>query len=108
MRVAQQERRRSPRKRVSDVQVHLPVSGKVVDAGIRGVAIETTESLRQGWSYAFKMAVGAKVVSIPGKVAWCMRVGTRETGNGNVLPVFKIGIALVGSIWSKRQIYAYP
>ena len=90
------------------MRVHLPVSGKVLDAGIQGVAIETTESLRQGWSYAFKMAVGDNVVSIPGRVAWCKKVGTRETGNGRVEPVFRLGVALVGSIWSKRQIYAYP
>ena len=106
--MAHEERRGSPRARVSGVRVQLPVSGKVLNASVEGIAIETTEGLRSGWSYAFKMAVGAKVVSVPGKVSWCRRVGTRKTENGDVLPVFKLGVALVGSIWSKRQIYAYP
>ena len=86
----------------------MPVSGKVLNASVGGIAIETTESLRHGWSYAFKMGVGPKVVSIPGKVAWCTLLGTQETENGDVLPVFKLGIALVGSIWSERQMHFYP
>ena len=108
MEMAHEERRGSPRARVSGVRVQLPVSGKVLDASIDGIAIETTEGLRRGWSYAFKMAVGAKIVSVPGKVSWCRLVGTQETENGDVRPVFRLGVALVGSIWSKRQIYAYP
>jgi hypothetical protein len=80
----------------------------VLNASDRGIAIEATESLRRGWSYAFKMAVGRKVVSIPGRVAWCKHVGSRRQENGDVLPVFKLGIALVGSIWDERQMYVYP
>ena len=90
------------------MRVQLPLSGKVVDASSAGIAIEATESLRPGWSYAFKMTVGPNVVSIPGKVAWCRRVGTRESSEGKGRPVYKLGVALVGSIWNKRRYYLYP
>ncbi len=102
------ERRRSPRQEISGLRVHLPVAGRVLNASAGGVAIEATDSLKCGWSYAFKMGEGSRVVRIPGKVAWCKLVGTRGAGNGDVKPLFELGIALAGSIWSERQTYFYP
>ena len=108
MTLASDKTRHSRRDKVSGVRVQLPVSGKVLNAGTAGIAIEATESLRTGWSYAFRMTVGPTVVSIPGRVAWCKRVGAAETAKSESQPTYRIGVALVGSIWNKRQTHFYP
>lgn len=102
------ERRRFARQGISDLQLQLPVAGRVLNASVRGLAVETSVSLQLGWSYAFRMISGTRVIRIPGKVRWCRLVSTRRGTGGEVVPVYRMGIAMTGSIWDSPRAYPYP
>ncbi len=105
---AQLERRHHPRHSLTGLRVRLPVSGRVLNASVGGIAIEATKSLRCGWSYAFKLGEGRRAIRIPGKVAWCRLTGRQGTEDGVPVPVFDLGISLAGSIWDKARTQFYP
>ena len=73
-----------------------------------GIAVQTNESLRVGWSYAFKMKHGSEMIRIPGKIRWCRLVRLMRIDDEEYLPVFRMGVELAGSVWNKSQVYVYP
>jgi hypothetical protein len=102
------ERRRHRRHTVSNLRLAGPVRGDVLNTSPMGIAVQTNESLRVGWSYAFKMKHGSELIRIPGKIQWCRLVRLMRIDDDEYLPVFRIGVELAGSVWSKSQIYVYP
>lgn len=102
------ERRHHRRHRVANLRVKGPVSGDVLNASHLGMAIQANESLKVGWSYAFRMRKGGDVIRIPGKVQWCRLVQLLRIDRDDFLPVYRMGVRLAGDLWSKPQLYFYP
>jgi len=102
------ERRQHRRHAVSNLRLNGPIRGDVMNTSPTGIAVQTNESLRVGWSYAFKMKHGTEMIRIPGKIQWCRLVRLMRVDENEYLPVFRIGIELAGSVWNKSQVYLYP
>jgi hypothetical protein len=102
------ERRLHRRHAVSNLRLSGPISGDVLNTSPTGIAVQTNESLRVGWSYAFKMKHGSEMVRIPGKIQWCRLVRLMRVDEEEYLPVFRMGVELAGSVWNKSQVYVYP
>lgn len=84
--------RRHKRYKTQSILVDLPVSGRVVNVGPRGVAIETSEKLFVGGSYQFKLRLGEKQLILPGRIRWCRLVAT-QASEDEAHPVFHSGVA---------------
>lgn len=102
------ERRHHQRHSIANLKLKTPVTGEVLNASHLGMAVQTNESLKVGWSYAFRMRYGADVIRVPGKVEWCRLVRLLRVDHNEFLPVFRLGVSLSGNIWSKPQIHYYP
>jgi hypothetical protein len=102
------ERREHRRHAVSNLRLSGPIRGDVLNTSPTGMAVQTNESLRVGWSYAFKMKHGSDLIRIPGKIQWCRLVRLMRIDEEEYLPVFRMGVELAGSVWNKSQIYVYP
>ena len=102
------ERRHHRRHAVANLQVKGPIDGEVINTSHLGMAIQTSESLTVGWSYAFRMRNGSDVIRIPGKVQWCRLVRLLRIGENEFLPVFRIGVHLAGNLWARPQVLYYP
>ncbi len=102
------ERREHRRHAVSNLRLSGPIRGDVLNTSPTGIAVQTNESLRVGWSYAFKMKHGSDLIRIPGKIQWCRLVRLMRIDEEEYLPVFRMGVELAGSVWNKSQIYVYP
>lgn len=102
------ERRDHPRHLVANLRLNTPVAGEVLNASHLGMAVQTNESLKVGWSYAFRMRYGPDVIRVPGKVEWCRLVRLLRIDENEFLPVFRLGVSLSGNIWAKPQMYYYP
>ena len=102
------ERRLHRRHGVSNLRLSGPINGDVLNTSPTGIAVQTNESLRVGWSYAFKMKHGTEMIRIPGKIQWCRLVRLMRVDENEYLPVFRMGIELAGSVWNKSQVYLYP
>lgn len=102
------ERRHHRRHAVANLHVKGPIGGEVINTSHLGMAIQTSESLTVGWSYAFRMRHGSDVIRIPGKVQWCRLVQLLRIGENEFLPVFRIGVQLAGNLWARPQVLYYP
>lgn len=102
------ERRQHRRHAVSNLILNGPIRGDVMNTSPTGIGVQTNESLRVGWSYAFKMKHGSEMIRIPGKIQWCRLVRLMRIDDNEYLPVFRIGVELAGSVWNKSQVYVYP
>ena len=102
------ERRHHRRHAVSNLRLNGPIRGDVMNTSPTGIAVQTNESLRVGWSYAFKMRHGSEMIRIPGKIQWCRLVRLMRIDDNEYLPVFRMGVELAGSVWNKSQVYVYP
>lgn len=105
---AKAERRDYRRHDVANLRLQTPITGDVINTSTFGMALQTNESLNVGWSYPFRMRYGEKVIRIPGKVQWCRLVRLLRVDEHEFLPVFRLGVELAGSVWSKPQIHVYP
>lgn len=102
------ERRQHQRHSIANLKLKTPVSGEVLNASHLGMAVQTNEGLKVGWSYAFRMRYGSDVIRVPGKVEWCRLVRLLRVDENEFLPVFRLGVSLAGNIWSKPQVHYYP
>lgn len=94
-------RRRHRRFRTHSLLVDHPVTGKVVNVGQRGLAVETPEKLFVGGSYVFKVRLGAKQLKLSGKIQWCRLVGTKPITTEEAGPVFQAGVAFEETVASR-------
>lgn len=88
------ERRRSPRVQLADTHGNLIVSldGKVLDISVAGIAIETHSRLSPHHRISLRLRKGPELLQLQGRVVWCFLQGTRATGQGETLPVYRAGI----------------
>lgn len=93
--------RRHKRFRTQSLQIDNPVTGRVVNVGQGGLAVESAESLAVGQTYIFKVRLGEKHMRLAGRIQWCRLTATAATGDREAQPIFRAGIALVETVTSK-------
>lgn len=95
---AESDRRRSRRVSLPDTHGSLVVSldGRVLDISVAGMAIETHSRLSPHHRIALRIAKGAELLQLEGRVVWCFLQGTRAAENGETLPVYRAGIEFSG------------
>ena len=95
---AESDRRRSRRVALPDTHGSLVVSldGRILDISVAGMAIETHSRLSPHHRIALRIAKGAELLQLEGRVVWCFLQGTRSSENGETLPVYRAGIEFSG------------
>lgn len=92
--------RRDQRYKTQSILVELPVAGRVVNVGQRGLAVETPEKLFVGGSYQFRLRLGSKQLSLAGRIRWCRLVAT-QSADDEAHPIFHAGVVFEDSVTSK-------
>jgi Tfp pilus assembly protein PilZ len=69
---------------------------KVIDISIDGIALETTKLLNIDHSYALKLKDRSKAITLKGTVVWSSLSGTRNGSEGDVIPIYKVGLKFHG------------
>ena len=90
-------KRRSRRFRTRTLKLEAPIEALVQDVSETGIGLEAVEKLRVGCDYIFRVRRGPKSLSLPGRVEWCRLIGTRPQQGGDVVSVYRAGVALVDS-----------
>ncbi len=95
---AEADRRRSRRVALPDTHGSLVVSldGHILDISVAGMAIETHSRLSPHHRISLRIAKGAELLHLEGRVVWCFLQGTRAAENGETLPVYRAGIEFSG------------
>ena len=86
-------RRSQARFLVRRVELLSPVFGAVIEVSAAGLQLESAAPLFTGASYVFRLSVGGRFLSRPGRVAWSRLDRFESTGRGT-RPVFQAGIDL--------------
>ena len=92
----QPERRRHRRIDLEHVDVQaktvFPVLGKILDIGLNGVCLSTTQWLTINNDYSIKFHLDGKLVSHKGTVRWVRLVGTKKGNNHDAIPIYLTGM----------------
>lgn len=88
------EMRRYPRARVEGTLLSNPVPGELVDTCQEGLGLRTTRPLNIGARNVFYIRKGDVRVSFLGEVRWCQIENTHYRSGGDIVPVYRSGIAL--------------
>lgn len=89
------ERRNCRRYSVVGVGVQTElISGKLLNLGIGGLAIETSTPLRVGRRYALRVGDRDTGRSIQASVCWCQLFTTRRLRAGEITPIYRAGLAI--------------
>ncbi len=99
--MADHPRRGQQRYRTRHLRIDDPVSGRVVNIGQHGLALEAPERLFVGGSYFFSVGLGPRKLRLSGRVRWCRLVGTQISVHGEVQPVFQAGVFFADNTMSK-------
>ena len=90
------ERRSDRRFPIANTEFSSPsVSGRVLDIHRDGMAIESHSALRPGRGYTLTLRIGTHVETLEARVLWCRLLSTERLPNGDVVPVYRAGIARV-------------
>jgi hypothetical protein len=92
----ERESRRSPRRDVSSVQVVNPVRGSVVDISSSGIGIETRGPFSVPEEIHVSIGPGVAYAKIRAQVRWCVLVRTQRFESGDVVPIYRSGLAFLG------------
>lgn len=65
---------------------------KIIDLSIAGVALETTRLLNVRNSYELKLKDKNRAISLKSTVRWSSLSGTRKELNGDVIPIYSVGL----------------
>lgn len=96
--MANGEQRRFPRLSVQQTRIRNSLlSGKVVNLSLGGLAMESTAGMRIGSLHRFRVDCAAKTFRVEGKVCWCRLSRTVRRQAGEVVPIFRTGIAFTES-----------
>lgn len=90
-------RRRVQRFKVRELTLEAPIDAVICDVSDEGLGVEAAERLRVGVDYIFRVRRGSGSLKLPGRVEWCRLVETRRTEEGEVVPVYRAGVALSAS-----------
>lgn len=88
-------RRRFDRYAADDLQgsFSYAVEAVVLNISLGGFAVRTATQLTIGRMYRFRLGSGDNSVHLTGTVQWCKMAGTEKLESGDVVPVYKAGIA---------------
>lgn len=67
--------------------------GHVLNLSLGGLAFETASTLRIGSRQRFRVELGEKRFDIDGEIRWCRLVRTVGNGKGDIVPIFRAGLA---------------
>jgi len=91
----QGEKRQHPRLTLRHTSIRNGLLvGRVINMSLGGLALESTSGLRTGSHHAFRMALGERSFTVEGEVRWCRLTRTARSRSGEVLPIFRAGLAL--------------
>ena len=88
------ELRRYPRSIVEGAENSNPVPGEVVDTSEGGLGMRTRTPLHVGEQNFFYLQKGRVRVKYRGEVRWCHFESSEKLDSGDVVPVYRSGIAL--------------
>ncbi len=77
-----------------EIQLEFPVRGRVVDVSESGIGLESPQKLIVGARFHFRVRNRSKSLCLPGRVEWCRLTGTRTGDGGEIVPVFRSGVAI--------------
>lgn len=75
--------------------IDAPFKGVAVNCSVAGLCVETSEALPVGRAWPLEVRVGKKRVVLSGSIRWARLMHTEPVGDGEVRPVFKVGISLM-------------
>ncbi len=85
--------RAATRYATRDFSVEFPIGASVVDVSQAGMGIESSQQLRVGASYVFRVQLGSRSFGLPGKVEWCRFAGTVGLMGADHAAVYKAGVS---------------
>lgn len=88
--------RRSPRRAVDAVDVLNPVRGAVLDISDSGLGVETRGPFSVPEEVQLSIGPGVAYAKIRAQVRWCVLVRTERFDGGDVVPIYRSGLAFVG------------
>jgi len=88
--------RRGARRAVRSVQVLNPVKGNVLDMSESGLGIETRGPFSVPEEVHVSIGQAVACAKIRAEVRWCVLVRTESFDNGDVIPIYRSGLAFLG------------
>ena len=92
---SQSDRRQFPRKVAESTFVAGSISGRLVNMSESGLGLETEKPLPVLKQGMFTLDIGKARPKFRGEVRWCRLTGTAAATDGDSVPVYRAGIALV-------------
>lgn len=88
-----EERRSHPRLPVAGISggFLFSTNARILNLSLEGMALETSDYLQVGRSYALKLTHDEEVLALRGRVVWCRLVGTSTQG-GESAPCYSAGL----------------
>lgn len=88
------ELRQHRRSRVEGAVTSVPVAGEVIDTSEAGLGVRTQVPLHVGEQNSFYIQKGRTRVRYQGEVRWCHFEASKRLESGDVVPVYRSGVAL--------------
>lgn len=95
--VDQEGTRRGPRHPIEGLQLLNPVHGRVVDMSRQGLGVETWRPFSVPERSTFSIGRSVASAKIRAEVRWCLLVRTERVDNGDIVPVYRSGLAFLGN-----------
>jgi hypothetical protein len=92
-----QDARRSFRRAIDSVQVLNPVRGVVVDMSETGLGIETEGPFSVPEEIHLTIGQAMSCAKVRAEVRWCALTRTESFSNGDIIPIYRSGLAFVGN-----------
>ena len=70
------------------------LGGRILKSGTGDFALQTETPPRVGEVYPCELEIGSALVSVRGRVVWCLLKEIEKRGNGDRVPVYYAGITV--------------
>ena len=99
------QRRRHRRHEVRNLRGSLlfRLDIKVLNLSVAGLAVESTQQLKQGRVYSFRLGEGDASIALDATVCWCRLIGTRRGESGEGETVYQAGLSFEGTLTEKAN-----
>ena len=91
----QADRRHFPRRNAASTFVAGSISGDLVNMSESGLGLLTQQPLPVLKQGTFTLDIGSTRPKFRGEVRWCRLTGTAAVGEGDTVPVYRSGVALL-------------
>lgn len=92
------ESRRQLRESPRGLDLKAPVPAHIVDISMSGLGLEAGSSFAPFTQHKFTIGVGQAEATVLGEVRWCELAGTRMTDDGESVPIYRAGVALLEDV----------